>query len=297
MKMKKIKLLTDSTSDIPKQLLEKMDIDVFPLNISIDNKEYKDGIDINSHKLFELVESLNNKAHPKTSATSAFLIEEYIKKYLEQGYDEVLYMGIGKCLSATFQNFNIASVNYSNKAFSFDTGNLSSGIVFSLIKAYRMINDGLSSKEIIQRLEKEKNNYIVTFVVKNLDYLHRGGRVKGFAKIFGSALKVRPILRIDHDELYLYKKPAGKFQKALNILIEELITYHNNGLIDYSLPLFLTHSMNEKEQLYIKEQLHLNGINFNEIYIEQTGTTISTHCGPGTSGLCYALKNEYKRPE
>lgn len=293
--MKKIKLLTDSTCDMPSDFYLKYDIDSFPLNITYDEVEYQDNINIDSKKLFDLIEKTNAKSHPKTSATSAFLIEEYIKKYLDQGYDEVLYMGIGKCLSATFQNFLIASENYVDKAVAFDTGNLSSGIAFSLIKAYRLIQAGYSSKEIIEKLNESKNNYIVTFVVKNLDFLHRGGRVKGFAKIFGSALKVRPILRIDHDELYLYKKPAGKFQKALNILIDELIEYNNQGLIDYSLPLFLTHSFNEKEQLYIKEQLHLNNINFNEIYMEQTGTTISTHCGPGTSGLCYALKNEYQR--
>lgn len=295
MEIKKIKLLTDSTCDIPKELIEKMDIDIIPLNIHFENKEYKDSIEIDSYKLFDLIEKSTSGDHPKTSAASSYLIEQYIKKYLNNGYDEILYMGIGKTYSATYQNFILASNDYKDKVFAFNTGNLSSGICFSLIKAYNLIQKGLNSKEIIDILENEKNNYVVTFVVKNLDFLYKGGRVKGFQKIFGSALKVRPILRVDHDELYLYKKPAGKFIKALNILIEELINYHNKGLIDYTYPLFLAHSLNEKEQNYIKEQLHLNNISFTDIYIIQTGTTISTHCGPGTSGVCYALKNEYQR--
>ena len=103
--MNKVVILTDSTCDLSDKLVRENDIVKIPLYVSFDGEMYRDGFDIDSFKLYEMVKE--RKKLPKTSACSIGDFMEVFSKYLKEGYD-VFYMGIGSKLSATFNNSLLA---------------------------------------------------------------------------------------------------------------------------------------------------------------------------------------------
>lgn len=124
--MNKVKILTDSTSDLSKQMLIDYNIDSIPLYVRFDDEIYKDGINLTTDELYRKVEE--KKALPKTSAVSPGDFITFFEKYLEKGYD-IIYIGIGSKLSATMRSAHLAidEINLPNRIHIIDSMNLSSG--------------------------------------------------------------------------------------------------------------------------------------------------------------------------
>ena len=168
--MSKIKIVVDSTVDLSKELYEKYDIAVIPLNVSFGEKTFKDGVDITRDQLYEDVKKY--KSLPSTSAPGPQVFEEEFKKWLDQGYT-VIYMGIGSTLSTALQSANIAKNNLgSDKLFLVDTKNLSSASGLLAMKAAKLASEGKEAAEICKILEKDVPNVVAQFSVETLDYLH-----------------------------------------------------------------------------------------------------------------------------
>ncbi|WP_210994339.1 DegV family protein [Haploplasma modicum] len=109
--MRKVKIITDSTADLSKELINELDIEVLPLGVNFGDDFYKDGVDIDTKTLYELVEK--NGELPKTSAISpgVFILE--FEKWINEGYD-VIYLGIGSTISGTFQSAMVAKSEFSD---------------------------------------------------------------------------------------------------------------------------------------------------------------------------------------
>mgnify|MGYP001047022628 CR=1 FL=1 len=271
----KVIILTDSTADLPLELIKSRNIYQLPLYVNFGDIQYKDGVDITPKALYEKVSETN--MIPTTSAISPGDFINFFNAYKEE---DIVYMGIGGSISGTLQSAYLAkeTLNREN-IYLVDSKNLSSGTGLLVLKASDYRDKGLSGSEIKAKLDLLVPKVRSQFAILTLDYLHKGGRASGTAKLVGTVLGLKPIIKVIDGKLEVYKKPAGKMSRALDIMIEDF----NNTKIDEDY-VFITHSFSNKVD-YIKER-----INAKNIIVSEAGCVISSHCGAGTIGILYIEK-------
>lgn len=282
-----IRIITDSTCDLSKELIEKYNIRVIPLHVSFpgDDTEYLDGVNINSEQLYDLATKLN--VLPKTGAVNVVEFIKVFEEELAKG-NEIFYVGIGSGLSSSYNNACIAREQFpDSKIVVLDGQNLSTGTGLIVIKAARLAKEGKSLEEIKEICEKAVPLVSAKFCIDRLDYLYKGGRCSGMAMIAAHALKIHPIAKVINNKLVVYKKPRGKYENAVEVQIDEFM--HDLDNIDKSC-VFITHSGRMdgiEKQIYDKISPYLDKEN---LFITEAGCTISSHCGPKTIGILYILK-------
>ena len=282
-----IRIITDSTCDLSKELIEKYNIRVIPLHVSFpgDGTEYLDGVNINSEQLYDLATKLN--VLPKTGAVNVVEFIKVFEEELAKG-NEIFYVGIGSGLSSSYNNACIAREQFpDSKIVVLDGQNLSTGTGLIVIKAARLAKEGKSLEEIKEICEKAVPLVSAKFCIDRLDYLYKGGRCSGMAMIAAHALKIHPVAKVINNKLVVYKKPRGKYENAVEVQIDEFM--HDLDNIDKSC-VFITHSGRMdgiEKQIYDKISPYLDKEN---LFITEAGCTISSHCGPKTIGILYILK-------
>ena len=282
--MHDIKIFADSTSDLPKELIEKNNISIIPLYVIFKDEIYKDNVNIDQEGLYKKVNELNML--PKTSAPSPKDFIDAFKPYVEAGQD-ILYIGLSSKLSTTIQNANIAKQEFPNANIEIvDSLNLSTSIGLLVMKACDFRKKGMNVQEISTKIQELTSKVRTTFIVDTLDYLHKGGRCSALQNLLGTAFKIKPIVRVVDGKLTVGQKFRGNKNKATNLIFKEVIKNINN--IDTK-RIFIGHSQGKEHIEYLKEQL-LKSTNIKNIYLVNAGCVISSHCGPGTIGLFYIEK-------
>lgn len=282
--MSNIKIFTDCVSDLSKELIEENDIATIPFYVHFNDEIFKDGIELNQEELYKKVKKYNTL--PKTSAPSPQDFINSFNPYVE-GKKEIIYIGISHKLSATMQNAIIAKNEFPNANISLiDSCNLSSGIGLLALKACDLRDEGLSGKQIVEKLSELTPKIQTSFVVDTLEYLHKGGRCSALESFFGGILKIKPILKVENGEIKLGKKARGKTDKVIDLMLEDVLKNKNN--IDKKRA-FITHSQGGELVYYLKKQLEKN-TDIENVYITDASSVISSHCGPGTIGILYMEK-------
>lgn len=284
--MNKVKIITDSTCDLGKDITDKFDIEVLPLYVNFGEESYKDGVNITTEELYKLVEKKGEL--PKTAAIDIVTIEDTFKKYLDLGYD-VIFTGISKSMSRTYENAIMAKEELdSDRIFIVDSKNLSTGIGLTVLKACKYRDEGLSAKEIAEKMEEITNRVKAQFGIETMDYLYKGGRCSGVAKFVGTLLKIKPIIFVREGKMSVGMKPIGKMKVALDKMIDMFLTDYKNGNVDLD-NVFITHSIAIESEKYIRERLESEVKDMN-IISTVAGCVISSHCGRGTIGILYITK-------
>lgn len=281
----KVLIMTDSTSDLSKKLLDQRKIVSVPLYVNFTDEIYRDGIDLTTEELYRKVEEKG--VLPTTSAVSPGDFIKVFQKYVNLGYD-ILYMGIGAKLSGTFQSALIAKDEVNpDKIHLIDSMNLSSGIGLLVLKACDFRDQGLNVLEIKEKIEKLVPLVRAQFAISTLDYLHKGGRASGTAKMMGTILGIKPIIKVVDGKLDVYKKPAGKMSRALDIMLDDFFREIDNLDLDY---VFVTHSFANKQAVYMMDKVK-EKVKVKHLIEGQAGCVIGTHCGAGTIGILYIVKS------
>ena len=282
--MNKIKLISDSTCDLSLQLLKQHDIDIVPLLVNFNEDSYRDLIDLNTPKMYELVEK--HKILPKTSAASPGAFFEVFNKYLNQGY-QIIYMGIGSKFSATLTSaYTAKQMIDSNDIYLIDSMNLSSGSGLLLLKAATYIKEGLSAEQIVEKVNHLVPKVRSQFVIDTLEYLYKGGRLSALSAMMGGMLKIKPIIKVRNGEMVVGKKARGNILKGVDILLQEFLSQLDE--IDTQF-VMVTHSLAHNSFIYIRDKLDKIK-QIQNLYETDAGCVISSHCGKGTIGILYIMK-------
>ncbi|MGD9963754.1 MAG: DegV family protein [Candidatus Izemoplasmatales bacterium] len=282
--MKKIKIISDSTCDLSQDLINKHDIEIIPLYVNFGEETYLDGVDLTVSQMYDLVSKKN--ILPKTAAPSPGAFVDAFKKYLDKGY-EIIYMGIGSKFSATFSSANVAKQTLeSDDIYLVDSLNLSSGTGLLILKAAKFIEEGLSAKEIKERLEVIVPKVRSQFVIDTLEYLYKGGRLNALSAFVGGMLRIKPIIKVREGLMAVGKKGRGTMKNGIDLMLKEL--FQEKDSIDHDF-MMITHSLADESSAYIKEQLK-NKVEVKNLYDTKAGCVISSHCGKGTIGVLYILK-------
>lgn len=278
-----IKIISDSTADLPKELIEKYDIEVLPLLVTLGENSYKDGIEICAQDIFKYYE--DNKILPKTSAVSVAEYTDAFSRWVEKGYD-VIHFCISSTMSACYQNACIAAVELGH-VWSIDSANLSSGIGLQVLLAAELAAKGESAEVIAREVNEAKTRVDASFILNQLEFLHKGGRCSGVAALGANLLKLKPCIEVCEGSMKVGKKYRGAYEKcALEYVRDRL---ENNDNIDTK-RIFLTWTgLDEKLIKEIHKEIKKYH-KFDEIIVNEAGSTITGHCGPGTFGVLYYRK-------
>lgn len=281
-----IKIVSDSTCDLSKELVEKYDIQIAPLHIVLGEKEYLDGVEITPDEIYIWADS--NEDTPKTSAIG-FEEATAIMQPLTEIEDEMIIFTISGKMSTTNNVFRMVAeeLELEDKVSVIDSENLSTGSGLLVLKAADMVKEGKNRMEICQAIEELKDKVKASFVVDTLTYLHRGGRCSSVAALAGGVLKLHPKIVVAEGSMNADKKYRGKIEKAIIDYVKD----NEESLREAdSERVFITHSGCEQE-IIDEVYNYLENLNhFGEILVTRAGGVISSHCGPGTLGVLYMSK-------
>lgn len=278
-----VKIISDSTCDLSRELLEKYDISIVPLHILLGAEEFEDGLGIKPEDIYKW--SDENKSTPKTSAPSIERAIEIIKPFTDEGR-EVICFSISSSMSTSGNVMKLAAeeLDAENLVTVIDSANLSTGIGLLVLEAVVMAASGAKADEIAEKIEGLKPMVRASFVVDTLTYLHRGGRCSGLAAMAGSALQLHPKISVIEGKMQPGKKYRGKMRKVILDYLMDLEPELKSAKADR---VFITHSGCDAEVVEdVRAELQNLGV-FSEIHETRAGGVISSHCGPGTLGVLF----------
>ena len=282
-----VKILSDSTCDLSKELIAEYGITIVPLHVVLGDKDYKDGVDITVDEIYTWADA--NNTTPKTAAISPEEAMDVMASLLE-GDNEVVCFSISSSMSGTFSVLKLAAdtMEVSDRVYCIDSMNLSTGIGLMVIEAAKMAQEGKSAKEIVAHIEAIRPMVRSSFVVDNLTYLHRGGRCSGVAAMAGSVLKLHPRIAVEGGKMDAGKKYRGKMNKVLLDYVRDMEEDLKKAKPER---VFITHSCCDQEILNAVYD-YLDGLSvFEEILVTRAGSVISSHCGPGTLGVLFIAQS------
>lgn len=281
--MKEIALVTDSTSDIPASIREKLNVTVIPLKIVFENKVYSDGIDLTSDNFYQLLQE--SPVLPKSCQPTPEDFTSVYTKLLEQ-YKEVLSIHISSGLSGTLNAAHLAKQRLEDRIHIVDSKSISLGIGLLVNEAARHIKEGLSAKEIVNKLQRVRKNSETLFTLNTLEYLQKGGRIGKVSSLMGSMLNIKPIIRVNEDGIYV---PYGKVRSQNKALAYITQSFQELAKGRKAVNMAVAHGAAHEAGLKLKEMLE-NTFNVNASFT-QVGPVIGVHTGPGTIGAAIQFKD------
>lgn len=278
-----IKILTDSTSDISMQYAKQLDVDVIPLKVIINEKEYKDRIDLQPEQFYKLL--MESHILPSTSQPSPqdFLI--FFEK-AKTNNDQVIVITLSSVVSGTYQSACIAKdlCDYDD-IYIIDSLSATQGERLIVEKAVSLRQAGKSAQEIYHYIDQFKHRVHLFAVVDTLEYFYKGGRLSKTSATVGTLLKFKPIVGLKDGHLELFSKARGTNKATLKMI--ELI--QETGHIDLDESICIGYTGNdmglEKFENTLKGAFHFQ----NPLY-GIVGPVIGTHAGPGAKLIAYVAK-------
>ena len=280
----KIKISTDSTCDLPAELIAAHDIGVQPLYIIRDGEALRDGIDVTPDDLYAYT-----KETGKLCGTSAVTITDYLgswKAWLEE-YDAIVHVAFSSELSASCNNARLAAMELPGKVWVVDSLNLSTGFGHLVLDAALMAERGMAPEEIAAEVERLVPKMDVSFVLNTLDYLKKGGRCTSVQALGANLLGLKPCIEVIGGKMTVGKKYRGSFQRCLEHYIQDKLERREE--IDFSRA-FLVHNLCAPGVVEHVQSYLTATANFRELYVVPAGSTICCHCGPSTLGLMFTRK-------
>jgi DegV family protein with EDD domain len=278
--MAKVAVVTDSTSYIPTEFIQKYQIEVAPQVLIWGDQTLEDGVDILPLEFYKRLSS--SKTLPTTSQVTPRSFEKSFKKLVDQGYD-ILSILISDQLSGTiasaiqakdnFPGANIEIVNSKTTAMA---------LGFIVLAAARAAESGADLMECKRIAEMATGNVGVVFAVDTLEFLHRGGRIGGAAKLFGTALNIKPILEVTGGRVESIEKVRTR-SKSLGRLVE-LIEERIAGRSPIHLATLHANAADEALQLLDTASKKLSAV---ESIFSEVSPVVGNHAGPGTIGLAF----------
>ena len=279
----KIKIISDSTCDLSKELLEKHDISIVPLIVMKDDEEFIDGVTITPADIFAHVAAGGSLC--STAARSVGTYMEEFQKYAAD-YDGIIHVNIGSGFSSSYQNAYLASQEFDNVRV-IDSHNLTTGQGFVVLKAVELAETTDSLDDLAQALEDYATRIETSFVVDKLDYLVKGGRCSSAAALGANLLNLKPCIEVKDGKMTVVKKYRGSFAKSLGAYVKDRLADRQDIDTD---TIFLTHTdISPEANAALAEALAEYGP-FQNVYDTVAGCTVSCHCGPGTLGIVMVRK-------
>lgn len=277
--MANVKIFTDSASDIPKDLLQELNISVVPLKVHIDGESYIDGVTLHTEEFYDKLRASHQL--PTTSQPSPLDFAEAFREAAQEGAKEILCINLSSAMSGTYQSAVLAKSMLEEEDIHvtvLDSKSATYGLGMVVVAAARAAKEGKSLAECVEIAEHYIKNQKVFFMVDTLEYLQKGGRIAKASAMVGTLLNITPILSLNEaGEVCGIDKVRGK-NKAFNRVFELMQAALPPGS---SISLGVLHADTpESAQKWLEKTQSLYDVK--ESVVTQIGPIIGTHAGPGT---------------
>ncbi|MDF2884950.1 MAG: Fatty acid-binding protein [Clostridiaceae bacterium] len=280
----KIAILTDSCSDVPRNLLEKFHIYEMALTINYKDKSYRDRIDITPEEVYE---NLQNEI-PHTSLPTVGEMHETVEKIIADGYNQIIIPVISSGLSGTCKAIEMVCGEFKYiKTKVIDTKNIALGSGFLSIYAAQLVEKNLNFEDIIKKVESKIEDSSIYYSLQTLHYLVKGGRLGRVEGMIGSVLQIKPIISCDKDGIYYTVEKVRGRRQSINKLIE-IVQDKIKGKKNYYLAICHGYAQEEANRIREIMQPYIDNAS---IYMEgQISPALGVHTGPGLVGIgCFNL--------
>ncbi len=275
-----IRIVTDSTADIPQEKAQALGITVVPLTVFFGEEAYLDGVELDNAGFYRKLQV--SKASPRTSQPSPAAFQEAYKKLMSEGADSILSVHLSSKLSGTYQSACNGRVALSEDMTKIpidivDSESVSLAMGVPIMQAAEEARQGLGLEEIKAHLLDRLSRTRILFVLDTLEYLRRGGRIGGARALLGNMLSVKPILSIKNGQVVAVEQPRTRNKAYARIaqLIRE---------VGKAEQIFIVESDDEVGQQLAQA---LKETYTAEIPIYKLGAVVGTYAGPAAVGVAY----------
>ena len=289
--MREFVLVSDSTGDLPIDIIKKLDIKIIPFSYSIDNDIYYYRLDETDGDIADFYNKLRDGAMPVTSQINPNTYKEAFEEIIKSGKD-VLYVGFTSGLSGAFQSSVLGADMVLDKypeakIVCVDSLCASVGQGAILYYVAKMKEEGADIATIEQWIIDNRTKIRHWFMVEDLFHLSRGGRLSAVGAVVGSALKIKPILSVDEEGKLVVKSKARGTGKALDYLISKAI--EEGGDLENQVAV-IGHADDIAKAERLKASVMEAGMKEENIFITPIGPIIGTHVGAGMAAIAFLMK-------
>lgn len=271
-----IAIVTDSTSDLTPEMVKGLGIDIIPLKIKLSGDTYyREGVDISKAEFWHRL--LKEKVIPKTSQPSPAEFKELYEKLFAKGYKKIISIHISSKLSGTQQAARVAKgmLNRDEDIMIIDSKAVTFALANLVLESAKMVKAGKSYEEIIDWIEETKDKMKVYFVVKELTFLEKGGRIGRASSVIGGLFKIKPVLKLEDGEVSIETKAIG--DRGAMSYMEKLLKSEKGSIILY------TGWGGTGDELAAADQLKNIAEKYRKVDYRgrfEIGATIGSHSGP-----------------
>ncbi|MBS7388353.1 MAG: DegV family protein [Eubacteriales bacterium] len=280
-------IMTDSSCDLPQELADQLGLEVLPLEVMADGKNYRNWLDGREIGFKEFYKLAREGKELKTSAVNTAAFEEKMEKLLKEGKD-ILYIGFSSGLSTTYNSGEAAARELrekypDRKIYTVDTLAASLGQGMIIYYAAKKKEAGATIEEVRDFVENEKLHMCHWFTVDDLNYLKRGGRISAATAAVGTMLSIKPVMHMD-NEGHLVAVGKARGRKAALCQLLDTMGELGEGLEGQTT--FICHSDCMDDAQYVASQMK-ERFGVAQVNINWIGPVIGAHTGPGTIGIFF----------
>jgi len=280
--MNRFVVVTDSTANLPPELVVEYDIPMIPLTVHWGEETYLDGVDLDAPTFYKWLQE--RQTFPTTSQPSPGAFIEFFRSVAEKyGTTDILGIFISAELSGTLASAIQAKAEMPDMHIELiDSRSVSMGLGMQVLTAVRAAREGQPLEVAIERVQRVRDNMHIIFAVDTLEYLHRGGRIGGAARLLGTALNLKPVLHLEDGKVMPLEKVRMRrksLQRVVDIVKERVDGRH---LAEVA----VIHAQASEDAALMEgwlKELFTPGVMFNTVLTPVVGT----HAGPGTIGVAF----------
>lgn len=280
--MSKVRIVTDSTADIPLELREKYGIKMVSLKVLFGEETYLDAVDLTPDQFFSKLKA--SPVLPKTSQPSPAEFHEVYEALLQEDPEApIISLHIASVLSGTYQSATIAKSmleEAGENVHIIDSQSASSGHGMLVVLAARLAQEGATVDQILAAVEERRKHSEVFFLVDTLEYLQKGGRIGKAAALIGSVLNIKPILSLEPNGTVTSVDKARGTKKAMAKIVELLKASYGDAEVGLIVAKTDDEAATQELENRVKAEL-----NVKELHHSSVGAVIGTYTGPGTSAV------------
>ncbi len=276
----KIRIVTDSTCDLPEEIVSQHSITVIPLAINVGDKSYLDGVDLTRSEFYAQLSKFN--PHPKTAAPGSEVFAQAFERLADEGAQAILSIHISETLSTTINSVRIAAQQFKRIPISvLDSSQLSLGLGFIVERASQLAGSGKDVPEILSVLKNLMKRTYVFASLKTLEYLRRSGRMNFALARFGELIQIKPLLHMNMGKATAHRTRTQKRATAhLLDWLAEYAPYEKLAIVHAGV-------QEEAEALYQQARSYFPQ---GEVFIAQITPVLGAHLGLGALGFACISK-------
>ena len=278
-----VRLITDSTCDLPTEILDRNQVTVVPLNIRFGAEDFVDGVDLDADQFWSRLET--SPVLPETAAPPVGRFTEAYERLADEGADGIVVVGISTELSATLNSAKLAAEAFPGDIpiRIVDSRLVSTALGLVVLQAASVAAGGGSIDEVAAEAERASERTHVFAALDTLEFLKRGGRIGAAQAFFGGLLDVKPIISIEDGVV----APAGRVRtrrKAVAAVFDHLAERSD----DVAQVAVLHSDPPDLDAFVSRIRAAVPGSE--DVIVSRLGSVVGTHAGPGLLGVCYRLR-------